>query len=545
MTIRKKALLCASVTASIAALVAGTSSMSAAGMTCENLSGLKLADTTITTAESVAPGAFTPPRPNSKPVPVAFCRVAGSIKPTSDSDIKFEVWLPPQTTWTGRYESVGNGGFAGSIRYDSMLNPLLGGTAVASTDDGHSGPGATWALGHPEKIADYGYRAVHVTAETSKAITKAYYGSAPKYAYFVGCSKGGGEAHTEAQRFPKDFDGIVAMAPANRFPDLFTSFAWAESLNLADKAGYLSAADIEKIGPAVVNACDAADGVKDGLITNPLKCNPSPEALGLTSAQLKTYNTIREGPKTSDGKQFYPGQAYGAEVVGWRANITGPSFDEARSRASFSTYGNGFFANMVYTDANWDFKNFDMAKAAADAEKAVGKVLKADDVHFAEFRKRGGKFIQLHGWADALVTPLGSTDFYDKVVAAQAGGNGKKPVGTSGSPGVNDNAALTKTQEWYRMFLAPGVGHCAGGPGPNQFGQNGGNGDAQHDAVVAMYQWVEKGTAPTRIIATKFVGDDREKGVAMTRPLCVYPQVAKYKGSGDTNDAASFVCSAE
>ena len=540
MTSWKKALLFASASASIAALVTG-GNVSAAGTACESLSGLKLPDTTITTAESVAPGAFTPPRPNSKPVPVAFCRVAGTIKPSSDSDVKFEVWLPQSSAWTGRYESVGNGGFAGAIRYDSMLSPLLGGTAVASTDDGHSGTGATWALGHPEKIADYGYRAVHVTAETSKAITKAYYGSAPKYSYFVGCSKGGGEAHTEAQRFPKDFDGVIAMAPANRFPDLFTSFAWAESLNLSDKAGYLSASDLEKLGPAVVNACDAADGVKDGLINDPLKCHPSADALGLTPAKLKTYNMIREGPKTRDGRQFYPGQAYGAEMVGWRANITGPSFDEARARASFSTYGNGFFANMVYTDTSWDFKNFDLEKAGADAEKAVGKVLRADDLHFAEFRKHGGKFMQLHGWADALVTPLGSIDFYDKVVAAQAGANARKPVGTSGS---QDNAALAKTQEWYRMFLAPGVGHCAGGPGPNQFGQNGGNGDAQHDAVVAMYQWVEKGTAPSQIIATKFVDDDREKGVAMTRPLCLYPQVAKYKGTGDTKEAANFVCAA-
>jgi feruloyl esterase len=537
----KKAPIIASVSAALVTLVA--TSASAAGMSCESLSGLKLRDTTITTAESVAAGAFTPPRQNARPVPVAFCRVAGSIKPTSDSDIKFEVWLPEPSKWTGRYESVGNGGFAGSIRYDSMLNPLLGGTAVASTDDGHSGPGATWALGHPEKVADYGYRAVHVTADTSKAITKAYYGNAPKYSYFVGCSKGGGEGHMEAQRFPDDFDGIVVMAPANRFPALFSSFAWAQSLNLSDKAGYLSAADIERVGPAVVNACDAADGVKDGLITNPLTCSPSAEALGLTPAQYKTYMTIREGAKTRDGKQFYPGQPYGAEVVGWRSTVTGPSFEEARARASWSTYANGFFANMVYSDPNWDFKNFDLEKGAADAEKAVGKVLRADDVHYAEFRSRDGKILQLDGWADALVTPLGSIDFYSKVVAAEAA-KGRRS-GTSGAARGLDPAALAKTQEWYRLFLAPGVGHCGGGPGPNQFGQAGGNGDAQHDAVVAMYQWVEKGIAPSQIIATKYVDDSRDKGVAMTRPLCMYPQVAKYKGSGDTNVAANFVCAVE
>jgi feruloyl esterase len=530
MTTRNKTMLMVFASASLAALVAGR--MSASTGSCESLSAMKIPDTTISTAESVAAGAFTPPRQNSKPVPVAFCRVAGTIRPTSDSDIKFEVWLPQPANWKGRYESVGNGGFAGAIRYDSMLNPLLGGTAVASTDDGHSNsaPGATWALGHPERVTDYGIRSVHLTAEAGKAITKEYYGRAANYNYFVGCSKGGGEGHMEAQRYPKDFDGIVSMAPANRFPDLFSSFAWAQSVNLGDKVGYLSADDVKKVGAAVVNACDSADGVKDGLINNPLKCNPAIDKLPLTEAQRKTYILIHDGAKTKDGKQFYPGQPYGAEIVGWSQNISGPSFEEGRARASFSTYANGYFANMVYNDANWDFKNFNLEKAAADAHKVTDKALNADDVRLTEFRKHNGKFMQLHGWSDALVTPMGSVDTYEKAIAAAD---------------ANRSTALTKTQEFYRLFLAPGVGHCGGGPGPNQFGQAGGNGDAQHDAVVAMYQWVEKGIAPSEIIATKYVEDNRDKGVAMTRPLCAYPKVAKYKGTGDTNSAANFSCAVE
>ncbi len=208
---------------------------SGAATSCEGLANLKLPDTVITIAQSVAAGEFTPPRNGIKAVPAAFCRVAGKIKPTNDSDIGFELWLPT-SGWTGRYESVGNGGFAGSIRYDSMLNPLLGGSAVASTDDGHSGGGSAWALGHPEKIIDYGYRAVHLTAEIGKAITTAFYDTKPHHSYFVGCSKGGQEALMEAQRFPNDFDGILGAATANQWTALFSSFAWNQKLNQAEKS---------------------------------------------------------------------------------------------------------------------------------------------------------------------------------------------------------------------------------------------------------------------------------------------------------------------
>jgi hypothetical protein len=522
-------------------LVAGPCAR-AAGQDCEKLTSLKLKDTTITMAESVAAGAFTPPNPfgpqgpQGKPVAAAFCRVTGSIKPTSDSDIKFEIWLPA-SGWTGRYESVGNGGFAGVIRYDSMVGPLLGGSAVASTDDGHSTPGGSWALGHPEKIIDYGYRAVHLTAEAGKAITAAFYGTAPKHSYFVGCSKGGGEAFMEAQRYPKDFDGIVGGANANMFTDLFSIFAWDAKVNLGDKAGYLSADDVAKVGAAIVADCDELDGVKDGLINDPLKCHPDLSKLPLTPAQLQTYQMLHDGMKTSSGKLIYPGLPYGSEAVGWRAFLTGPSYEEAAKRAAQSTFGDGFLANFVYNDASWSDLKLNVDTTPADAEKAVGQYLNATDLNFTEFKKRGGKYIQWHGLADGLVTPLGSIDYYQRVVAAQGGSKGKDwPAGNI------DSAGLEKTQQFYRLFLAPGVSHCGGGPGPNQLGQAGGDGDAEHDIVVALEQWVEKRTPPTRIVATKFVGDDRTKGVAMTRPLCAYPQAAKYKGTGDTNDAANFVC---
>jgi Tannase and feruloyl esterase len=524
----------------VTALACGV--LPAAAADCENLAHLKLSNTTITLAQSVAAGAFTPPVPSwarsmmqPAPIPTGFCRVTGEIRPTPDSDIKFEVWLP-LSGWTGRYESVGNGGFAGSIRYDSMRNPLLAGSAVASTDDGHDAPAigptsADWALGHPEKIVDHGHRAVHLTAVTAKAITAAYYGRPPEHAYFVGCSKGGQEAFMEAQRYPKDFDGIVGGAVANQWTDLFASFMWTESLNLANPDSYLSPEDLAQIGAAVSAACDTVGGVKSGFINDPLRCEVTPSTLGLTPAKLRTFESIHQGPKGRSGRETFAGQAYGSENPGWRDTISAASFELAQTDAQMSMYGANFYRNFIYQDRKWSFHGFDLEKGRADAVRVVGSIMNADDVHFAGFKAHGGKLIQYAGMADSIVTPLSSVKFYRAVVAAQGQ--------------MSSAAALARTQEFYRLFLAPGMGHCGGGPGPNQFGQAGGVGDAEHDLVAALEQWVEKGVPPTRLVATKFISDDKAKGVAMTRPLCPFPQVAKYKGSGAVTDAANFACAVD
>jgi feruloyl esterase len=523
-----------------AALLACATSRAAAA-SCEDLARVALPNTTITLAQSVAAGAFTPPVPSwasafmrSTPVPVAFCRVGGNIRPTKDSDIKFEVWLP-LTGWSGRYESVGNGGFAGSIRYDSMLNPLLGGSVVASTDDGHDAPAigptsADWAFGHPEKIIDHGHRAVHLTAVAANAITAAFYGRPAAHSYFVGCSKGGQEGFMEAQRYPEDFDGIVSGAAANQWTDLFSSFMWTENLNLANRESYLSPDDLAKIGAAVSAACDTGSA-KSGFVSDPLRCEVAPASIGLTPAKLRTYQSIHQGPKDRSGKQTYAGQAYGGENPGWADTISANNFEAAETEAQMSMYGANFYRNFVYQDKKWTFHGFDLEKGRADAERIIGPIMNAEDVHFTKFKARHGKLIQYAGMVDSIVTPLSSVKFYQAVVAAQ----GQK----------SDPAALARTQEFYRLFLAPGVGHCGGGPGPNQFGQAGGAGDAEHDMVVALQQWVEKDVPPTRIVATKFVSDDKTKGVAMTRPLCLFPQVAKYKGSGAVTDAANFACTAD
>jgi hypothetical protein len=513
----------------------------AAKMNCADLSHMVLPSTTITLAESVASGAFTPPVPDwarafmrATPVPAAFCRVTGEIRPTADSNIKFEVWLP-LSGWSGRYESVGNGGFAGFIRYDSMLNPLLGGSVVASTDDGHDAPAigpkaADWAFGHPEKIADYGYRAVHLTAVAAKAITAAFYGRQAKHAYFVGCSKGGQEGFMEAQRYPEDFDGIVSGAAANQWTELFSSFVWTESLNLANRARYLTGDDLTRIGAAVTAACETPATAKNGFISDPLRCEVAPSSIGLTPEKLRTYEAIHQGPRDKSGRQTYAGQAYGGEAAGWSDTVSAANFEAAETDAQMSMYGGNFFRNFVYQDKNWSFHGFDLDKGRADAQRTVGRVMNADDLSFARFKSRGGKFIAYAGMADSIVTPLSAVHTYEGVMAAQGR--------------ASDPATLARVQQFYRLFLAPGVGHCGGGAGPNEFGQGGGTKDADHDMVVALEQWVEKGVAPSRIVATKFIADDKAKGVAMTRPLCAFPQIAKYQGSGDMADAANFACSA-
>jgi hypothetical protein len=504
---------------------------------CENLSSFKIAAGRIDLAQSVTAGAFTPPKLR-RSVPVAFCRVAGTLTPTTDSDIKFELWLP-LNGWTGRYESVGNGGFAGAIRYDSMTGPVIGGSAVASTDDGHSapavGPGsASWALGHPQKVIDYGYRAVHLTALAGKAITAAFYAKPPHHSYFAGCSKGGQEAFMEAQRYPNDFDGIIAGAAANRWTDMFSSFSWSEKINLASPAAYISKADVAKIAATVLGACDSLDGVKDGLVSDPLRCRVEPSEIDLTSEQRRTLAQLYAGPVG-----LYPGQARGGEGVQWASVISGPSFEAAASDAEQSMYGDGFFANFLYQDPSWTFRRFELDKTPALARAKLGSVMNSDSTDLSRFEAHGGKLIQFHGWADAIVTPLGGIEYYEKVAAARAARS------RHAAHVVAKSDAMTKMQGFYRLFLAPGMGHCGGGPGPNSFGQQGGDGDGDHDLMVALEEWVEKGVAPQRILASRFSVVNQERKVLITRPLCAFPRVAVYVGAGNPNVAENFTCKAE
>jgi len=512
--------------------------MSFADDACDHLSMAKIPNTTITVAQQVAAGEFKgPPAPFSgvdlaplyKSLP-AFCRVVAEAKPTSDSDIKIEVWLPA-SGWNGKLQGIGNGGFAGLIDSMQLAMGVKGGYAATATDTGHTGSpiDAAWAIGHPEKVIDFGHRGIHEMTRVAKALVQAYYGKAQQKSYFAGCSDGGREALMEAQRYPEDFDGILAGAPANNWTPLLSTAAYDTQALTMDPASFIPPAKIPTIAAAVNAACDEGDGVRDGILNDPRQCHFDPATIQckaedsdkcLTAAQVTALKKLYEGTLDSKGNVVYPGYLPGAEDGrgGWGLWITGPA--PARSLMSF--FGNGFFSGFVYERADWDYKTFKVDTDLKTANEKTAQALNATDPDLKAFKARGGKLIVYHGWNDPAITALNTINYYDGVIKKM----GKKDV-----------------DSFVRLYMAPGVQHCEGGPGPDSFGEVGGLNltDPQHSLNASLEQWVEKGTAPGTIIASKFEGEDRTKA-KMTRPLCVYPQAAKYKESGDTNDAANFTC---
>src|ERR1022692_1625118 len=514
----------------LVALLCGALPLAAAAA-CEELSKLAIEKATITTAQSVAAGSFQPPEGAPVNVAVGFCRVALILKHSSDSDIQLEVWLP-STGWNGKFQGVGNGGFAGAIGYGFMATNVAHGYATASTDTGHHADGtdAQWALGHREKTVDFGYRAIHESAVAAKAIIRAFYGDAPKRAYFSACSNGGRQALMEAQRYPADYDGLIAGAPANAWTNLLSLAIVDNQATLADPASYIPPSKLAAIQSAALAACDATDGVKDGVIENPGQCHFDLDVLAckgedgtscLTAPQLKALKTIYAGARTSKGEQVMPGYSPGgeAEPGGWSAWITGGG----PSQSLMYAFGTQFFKNMVFNDASWDFKTFNLDRDFKVADDKVSKFLSATDPDLTKFKARGGKLIVYHGWSDAAIPATNAINYYQSVV---------KKMGQK------------ETSDFVRLFMVPGMQHCGGGSGPSSFGQNAvPAGDAEHDIAAALERWVEAGAAPQQIIATKYKsGANPASGIARTRPLCAYPQTAAYKGSGSTDDASNFVC---
>jgi TonB family protein len=512
--------------------------------TCESLASLKLPNTTITSAQQVAAGAFVPPgasapSASAKKLP-AFCRVLATLQPAKDSDIKVEVWLP-LTGWNGKYRGQGNGGFAGTLTYYGMGVAISQGYATASTDTGHADANAadaSWALGHPDKIVDFGWRAIHEMTVQSKAITQAFYGKPIKHSYFAACSNGGRQGLMEAQRFPEDYDGIIAGAPANYWTQVFAAFLWNMQAMQAEPGSYITAKKVPAIAAAVVAACDEKDDVKDGVLNDPRECRFDPKVFDpkvfdpkvllckesdsdncLTAPQVAALKKIYDGPVDSKGKQMFPGFLPGGEQGGggwatWIAQTPGKDLQTA--------FASGFFNNMISSSEPLDLKTINVEAAIKLAHDQQAQTFDAVDPDLKRFMARGGKLIVYHGWSDAALPPLGSIQYFDSVTAA---------LGSA------------KTDSFMRLFMAPGVQHCGGGPGADSFGEFAPAGDAQHDLYLALEQWVEKGAAPEKIIATKYVDEeDSTKGVKMTRPLCPYPESAVYKGEGDTNDAANFEC---
>ena len=478
-----------------------------AAATCESLSTLALPFTGITTAQTVATGSFTPP--NGQPVTnlPSFCRVAGVMHPVEDSTITFEVWIP-SAGWNGRFYGIGNGGYAGTIGYGALGAAVRRGYAAASTDTGHTAksgaPDASWALGHPQKIIDFGYRAIHETAVKGKAIAAALYGSAVERAYFNSCSNGGRQALMEAQRYPEDYDGIVAGAPANFWTHLLTEAMWDVQALLGQPGSYIPASKMTAIENAVLAACDAADGVKDGVVDDPSQCHFDPSTLlckgedsdaCLTTPQVATLRKLYDGP----GAKIFPGHAPGGESgpEGWPAWVTGAAPEKSLGFA----FGTQFFKNMVYPDAAWDYHTFSLGRDVKKADERMARDLNATDADLKPFAHHGGKLILYHGWSDAAIPPYNTIDYYNRVAAKL------KPK---------------ETESFVRLYMAPGMQHCDGGPGPNSFDMN-----------QPLEKWVEQGVPPGPIIATR---------PGRSRPLCPYPEVARWKGSGSTDEAANFSC---
>lgn len=501
---------------------------------CESLGSIKLANTSIVTAQIVAAGAFTPPSGPASAVYKStpeFCRVQGVIKPSTDSQVEFEVWMP-STGWNGKYDAVGNGGFAGAIGYTALAAAVQNGYATSSTDTGHKAAGTDgeWALGHPEKIVDYGYRGVHETAEKSKAIIQAFYGGKPKHNYFSSCSNGGRQALMEAQRYPADYDGIIAGAPANFITHHLAGFVWDAQALDAESGSFIPTNKLKTVESAALAACDAIDGLQDGIIDDPTKCHFDPAKLlcqgadsdsCLTQAQVTALKKIYDGPRNSKGEQIFPGYLPGGETGfgGWVAWITG----SAPQKSLQFAFSKGFFSDMVFSNPAWDYRTFSQDRDVKIADDTVARTFNAIDPNMKAFKDRGGKLLMYHGWSDAAIAPVNTINYYKSVIAKM----GQK-----------------QTDEFAELYMVPGMQHCGGGPGPNSFGAVvSGPSDAQHSMTLALERWVEEGVAPDQIIASKYKNDlDPKSGVARTRPLCRYPQVARYKGSGSIDDAANFTC---
>jgi feruloyl esterase len=487
---------------------------------CANLLTVALPDTTIKSADEVRASPFTPPGSPAMANLPAFCRVVAVTKPA----VNFEVWLP-LGEWNGKFHGVGNGANAGSISYGAMAAALRRGYATASTDTGHATTNARdaeWAVGHPELLVDFAYRAIHVTTENAKRLVQSFYSQPASHSYFASCSTGGRQAMMEAQKFPEDYDGVIAGDPAANWTRFQTGgHLWAVLALNKDPESYIPASKLPLIERATTAACDSLDGVTDGLLDDPRNCLFDPQTLAcnagqdpsscLTAKQVKAVKDIWSGPRNSSGALVYPGYMPGAEASGgWSAYMTGTgpmSGNHWDQSANVLRY-------MIFENPKWDFRTFDYDKDLAFAEARLGKMFDAFDPDLARFRQRGGKLILYHGWNDASISPLNTIHYFESVVSFFQGKQSREQADKS-------------VREFARLYMVPGMLHCSGGPGPNNF-----------DMLTELENWVEKKQPPERVIATHTT-----KGVVdRTRPLCVYPKVARYSGRGSIDEAANFSC---
>jgi feruloyl esterase len=477
---------------------------------CEALSSLALPNTTVTAAQTVAAGAFVAPgRGGPQPSPYAtlpgFCRVAATLRPSSDSDIKIEVWLPA-SGWNGKFQAVGNGGWAGTIGYPALAAAVAAGYAGAATDTGHEGNSAAFAIEHPEKVVDLAHRAVHEMTVEAKKIIDAFYGAGPKISFWNGCSTGGRQGIIAAAKYPGDFDAIVSGASALHWMKLHAARVAINSFVHRSAESYIPPEKYPLVHEAVLGACDAQDGVRDGVLENPATCKFDPKVLEckgadgpecLTSAQVETARALYAPVKNpADGSVVRPALLQPGSELGW-ATLAGPQpIGNATEAYKF----------VVFKNANWDWRTFNPSTDISLALKIDNGLLDYTDPNLKPFFARGGKLLMYHGWSDPQVTPLNSVTYFSDVVKTL----GKSVVGRN-----------------IQLYMVPGMNHCAGGPGTDTFNK-----------MAAIEQWIERGSAPDYIVASHLTGGNVDR----TRPLCPYGSVAKWSGSGSTDEAANFSC---
>jgi feruloyl esterase len=477
---------------------------------CQALaSTAKVAGTTIDAATYAAAGAVLPG--SETPIERAVCRVQMTSKPSADSDIKSELWIPTTAAWNGRFLAVGGGGNSGSIQYSAIRDGVARGFATLSTDNGHQGNEQSFATGHPEKVIDFGHRAQGVTSAAGKTLTQAFFNEPAKKSYWLGCSQGGGKGMMQSQRYPENFDGIVAGSPVFDWVGSQYAAPWVAVKGMRDPAQFVPRAKLPAIHTAVLASCDASDGLVDGLIQQPQRCNVDPAAMMcpggtdsnscLTPGQVTAMKRYFAPVTRPDGRKIYAGYVPGSEGNSPWLGATAPSGNWA-----------GFWPNVVFEDASYSIvasldvdtdKDFNIAKAK------LGEHYDAVSTDLSKYRDKGGKLLIWHGYNDSLVSAYHTQDYVDA---------------------LNTRYGAENTSTFVRSFFAPGVNHCGGGEGPAP---------DQLDMLDKMVDWVEKGIAPTTILATHRTGGTVDR----TMPLCAYPQVARYNGTGDKNSAASFTCS--
>jgi feruloyl esterase len=513
---------------------------------CSSLISVTSDSSTMTAADSITPPATV----GGVAVTVPFCRIQGTARPTSDSEIKFEVWLPPTAgAWTGRMKVNGTGGYAGATPYARLAQDVGDGFVSAGSNMGHDGgESATWTLGHPEKVKDWGLRAHFYVATAAKTLADAFYGQPVSHSYFEGCSNGGRQALMMAQNYPTLFDGIVAGAPSNFYPDVLMWLLWSgvHQTPVFGQPAVVSPAKRTAITQRVLQACDAIDGLVDGQITNPRACVFNIDSMGpagdgtLTAAELAVAKAMYAGTTSETGQQRYTGAKFGGEAD-WDPNF-----------ADNGGYG-PFIGHYVYGVLSPPFdwrRDVNFSTVYDQTKAAVTPITAAPSPDLTAFKNHGGKLIQFAGWNDSVVPPDGSVNYYHSLALFEKlhtlpSATIDALVNNLSSQDVAVTAQFLgdRVRQYHRLFMLPAVSHCGGSTGPSSIG--GGMPeppaafrDADHHVVSAVIKWVEQGVAPEQIIATRFSGST----LTLSRPLCPYPAQAVYNGSGDVNVASNFAC---